>query len=186
MNKGIKMAAGEIIGILNADDIYAHDQVLAHVARILSNPDIDCCYGDLKYVDKENSNRVVRYWRSGKYLPRKFYWGWMPPHPTFFARKKFYDKFGSFNQKLGSSADYELMLRFLLKNKLKAEYIPEVMVHMRTGGRSNIFLKNRFVANRMDRQAWRVNDLTPYPWTIICKPLRKIPQFIFGSSWNIA
>ena len=121
--------------------------------------------------------RIVRYWKSGDYNPQKFYHGWMPPHPTFFVRRAIYEKYGLFNLELSSAADYELMLRFLLKHKITTTYIPEVLVKMRTGGMSNASLKNRFRANRMDRKAWEVNGLKPYPWTLWMKPLRKVGQF---------
>jgi glycosyltransferase len=120
---------------------------------------------------------IVRYWCSGTFQPQKFYWGWMPPHPTFYLRRSVYEKYGLFNLELGSAADYEIMLRFLLKHRIRVAYIPEVMVHMRTGGTSNASVGNRLRANRMDRKAWEVNGLRPYPWTLPAKPLRKIPQW---------
>ncbi len=101
----------------------------------------------------------------------------MPPHPTFFVRRSVYEKYGAFNIALGSAADYELMLRFLVKHRISAAYIPEVLVKMRVGGVSNASLKNRLTANRMDRRAWEVNGLKPYPWTLLMKPLRKLPQY---------
>jgi glycosyltransferase len=101
----------------------------------------------------------------------------MPPHPTFFVRRSVYEKYGVFNLTLGSAADYELMLRFLLRHRIKAAYVPEVLVKMRTGGVSNASLAARLRANRMDRKAWETNGLKPYPWTLLCKPLRKLPQW---------
>jgi len=177
MNKGIAMATGDVIGILNADDFYVHEQVIAMVAAAFDDESIDVCYGDLEYVDSDDTDKVFRYWKSGTYQPDKFYLGWMPPHPTFFARRSLYETHGLFNLDLGSSADYELMLRFLLRYGAQAQYIPKVLVRMRTGGASNASLGNRFKANRMDRRAWRVNGLTPYPWTLFLKPLSKLGQF---------
>jgi glycosyltransferase len=124
-----------------------------------------------------DSFKIVRYWQSGPYNPKKFYHGWMPPHPTFFVRRSVYEKYGLFNIDLGTAADYELMLRFLLKHRTRCTYIPEVLVCMRVGGASNRSLAARLKANRMDRKAWEVNGLRPYPWTIAMKPLRKIPQW---------
>jgi glycosyltransferase involved in cell wall biosynthesis len=177
MSKGIAFASGDIIGILNADDFYANRNVITHIASAFEDGSVDACYGDLEYVDSFLTDKVFRYWRSGDYRPERFYHGWMPPHPTFFARRTLYEKFGSFNLALGSSADYELMLRFLLKNGAKAVYIPEVLVRMRTGGISNASLGNRLRANRMDRLAWRINGLHPRPWTLYMKPLSKLIQF---------
>ncbi len=178
MNKGLKLASGDVIGILNADDFYPSDDTLVKVLSVFDDPDIEACYGDLVYVDGQNTGKVDRFWQSGHFNLKKFYWGWMPPHPTFFVRRSVYEKYGIFNLELGSAADYELMLRFLLKQKIKAVYIPEVLVHMRTGGVSNATIWNRLKANRMDRKAWEVNGLKPYPWTMIAKPLRKLKQWV--------
>lgn len=187
MNKGITVATSDIIGILNADDFYNRDQVLSTVVTAFQNNMIDACYGDLQYVvektgeeGRESEGRTfktVRYWKSGMFTPGKFYWGWMPPHPTFFVRREVYQRLGLFNLELGSAADYEIMLRFLVKHQLSATYIPEVLVKMRTGGVSNASFSNRFAANKMDRKAWEVNGLRPYPWTMVMKPVRKISQW---------
>jgi glycosyltransferase len=177
MNKGIRLATGEVIGILNADDFYPSPKTLEKVVEVFKRNDIDSCYGDLVYVDSADTEKVIRYWRSGPFQIRKFYRGWMLPHPTFFVRRSVYEKYGLFNLSLGSAADYELMLRFLLKHRVTTMYIPEVLVKMRSGGVSNASLKNRIRANRMDRVAWDVNGLRPYPWTLICKPLRKVHQY---------
>lgn len=177
MNKGIALASGDIIGILNADDFYANESVIANIANKFEDDFVDACYGDLEYVDTILTNKVFRYWRSGDFRRERFYHGWMPPHPTFFARRSLYEKYGSFNLELGSSADYELMLRFLFKFGAKAVYIPEVLVKMRTGGVSNASLRNRLRANNMDRLAWRINGLHPRPWTMYMKPLSKLNQF---------
>jgi len=177
MNKGISLAKGEIIGILNSDDFYAHDKVLATVTQVFSDTNTDTSYGDLQYVASDDTSKVTRVWKSGFCSRRAFYWGWMPPHPTFFVRRRVYEKYGLFNLDLGSAADYELMLRFLVRYRASTTYIPEVIVKMRAGGVSNASLRNRLKANRMDRRAWEVNGLKPYPWTICMKPLRKIGQY---------
>jgi len=177
MNKGILGGTGEVVGILNADDFYAHGEVLAKAAEVFEDKAVDSCYGDLVYVDNADTGRVVRSWRAGPYDVSRFYRGWMPPHPTFFVRRSMYEKFGLFNLSLGSSADYELMLRFLLKNRITCRYIQETLVIMRVGGMSNVSLANRLRANRMDRLAWRVNGLRPYPWTTLLKPISKLPQY---------
>lgn len=197
MNKGIALSTGEIVGILNADDFYATTTVLERVARVFEDPTVMSCYGDLEYVREcgvesetydgagssvEVSPRkrfsVVRYWKSGEYHRDSFYWGWMPPHPTFFVRKSVYERFGCFNLEQGSAADYELMLRLLLKERISCAYVPEVLVRMRTGGASNVTMKARIAANRMDRRAWKINGLRPWPWTIMMKPLRKLVQYV--------
>jgi glycosyltransferase len=178
MNKGIGRATGDVVGILNSDDYYASPRVLEWVAQAFRDPAVDACYGDLVYVDAREAGRVVRYWRAGRFERRSMLWGWMPPHPTFFVRRSVYERYGAFNLDLGSAADYEIMLRFLLKHSLSATYIPRVLVKMRTGGASNVSIRARLRANRMDRRAWRVNGLRPYPWTLWAKPLRKLSQWV--------
>jgi len=177
VNGGIEAAGGEIVGILHADDVYAGDDVLPAVRAAFADPAVGVCYGDLCYVDRRDPARIVRYWRAGAYRPERFRQGWMPPHPTFFVRRDFYQRLGSYRTDLGTAADYELMLRFLLKHQVPAAYLPRVLVHMRTGGRSNASLRARLAANRMDRAAWRVNGLRPLPWTLLAKPARKLGQW---------
>jgi len=178
MNKGLRLATGDVVGFLNADDLYAHPAVLSRVARLFANKNVDACYSDLVYVRPHASDQVVRYWRSGPYMPGKFLWGWMPPHPTFFARRRIYEQYGGFRLDLGSAADYELMLRLLVKYKISAEYFPEIMVKMRTGGLSGSSLMHRLRANRYDRLAWQLNGLDPFPWTLLLKPIRKMGQYV--------
>jgi len=178
MNKGILAASGEIVGILNSDDVYADEKVLSKVKRTFEDPQVEACYADLQYVHSHDMNKVVRVWKSGKLRSRSFYWGWMPPHPTFFVRREVYERVGLFNTMLKSAADYEMMLRILVKHKLKAQYIPEVLVKMRMGGMSNASLLNRVRANREDRLAWKINGLEPYFFTLYVKPIRKISQFL--------
>jgi glycosyltransferase len=178
VNKGINLASGEVVAILNADDAYIADDVLPRVLALFDDADVDAVYGDLVYVDRNDTDRVVRYWKSGDYHPRRFYWGWMPPHPAFFVRRSVYSKYGLFDLEQGSAADYELMLRFLLKYGIRPAYLPEVLVKMRRGGMSNATFANRLRANRLDRRAWLVNELRPYPWTLWAKPLRKVGQWV--------
>jgi len=177
MNKGIVLATGDVIGILNSDDYYALPSVLTKVAETFSDPNVDSCYADLIYVDSVNTSKVLRYWKSGNINDRSFYWGWMPPHPVFFVRREVYEKYGPYRLDLGSAADYEFMLRVLVKYKISTAYIPQILVKMRAGGESNSSLKTRFFAHHMDRKAWSVNGLKPYPWTVHIKPIRKIPQW---------
>lgn len=178
MNKGVAAATGDFIGILNADDTYAHNGVLAAVAARLEETGADALYGDLDYVAADGSGRVVRRWRSGEMGPRSFLRGWMPPHPTFFLAKSVYAEHGVYSLDLRSAADYELILRMLHKHRVRATYLPDVLVKMRTGGVSNASWGNRLRANREDRRAWRMNGLRPMPWTLVIKPLRKLGQWI--------
>jgi glycosyltransferase involved in cell wall biosynthesis len=178
MNKGIKLATGDVIGILNADDFYAGITVISDVAEAMNTTNADGCYGDLHYVDGQDETVIKRNWISGSYKPNSFLMGWMPPHPTFFVRRKCYTDYGVFRLDMGSAADYEIMLRFIVKNGIKLTYIPKVLVKMRTGGVSNSTIKNRLIANSNDRKAWLVNDIRPWFFTLWLKPVRKITQFI--------
>jgi len=175
MNKGVQNATGDIVGILNSDDIYADNKVVSRIVKAIGNK--DSIYADLVYVDRDNTDKVTRYWKSGKYRKGIFKKGWMPPHPTFFIKKSCYDQYGIYNLQLKSAADYELMLRMLHKHNISVAYLPEVITKMRVGGQSNITLLNRFKANKEDKLAWIINDLKPGPLTLIMKPVRKISQF---------
>lgn len=177
MNKGIAMSTGDIICFLNSDDWYCTPQVLSQVVRQMRRHDCKVVYGDLQYVQQYNPERIVRTWRSGNFRRKNIYYGWMPPHPAFFARREVYEQVGFFNTDLLSAADYELMLRILLKHEHNACYLPGVLVKMRLGGYSNNSWKNRLRANQEDHRAWIINDLKPHYFTRYLKPLRKLPQF---------
>jgi glycosyltransferase involved in cell wall biosynthesis len=178
MNKGISVATGQMIGILNSDDIYTDTTVLSAVAAVFADPAVMTAYADLQYVHFEDLNRVKRTWITGPLHKNSFYYGWMPPHPTFFVRREVYERVGLFNTRLRSAADYEMMLRILVKHGMSSRYIRRVIVKMRVGGVSNASLRNRLRANREDRLAWKINDLKPYFFTLFIKPLRKISQFL--------
>jgi glycosyltransferase involved in cell wall biosynthesis len=177
MNKGICLATGAIVGILNSDDVYTGRDVLAAVQVTLDREHCDSVYADLDYVKRYRTNSVVRRWRSGAMSSAAIRWGWMPPHPTFFVRRHIYQQHGMYCPELRFSGDYELMLRFLYKYKISTCYLRRTIVNMRTGGLSNKSWKNRWQANREDRLAWRMNGLNPGIFTTLCKPLRKLGQF---------
>jgi glycosyltransferase len=167
-----------VIGILNADDVYEHVEVIKNIVAKFQEKNSDAVYADLKYVMKNDLNKVIRYWKSGKYRDGKFLYGWMPPHPTFFVKKDAYNKLGLYRTDLKSASDYELMLRFIHVNKINIDYLPEVIIRMREGGVSNHSIKNRLNANKEDRKAWELNNIKPGPFTLILKPLSKLFQFI--------
>ncbi|NII24073.1 glycosyltransferase [Pseudoflavitalea sp. X16] len=178
MNKGLQLATGEVVGILNSDDFYNDRDVLSQVMEAFKDPAVDVVYGDLQYVKQNDIQTVTRYWKSGKYKKRYFYYGWMPPHPTFFVRRNIYEAIGLFNTDLRSAADYEMMLRIMVRHNARAHYIPKVLVKMRAGGVSNASIKNRLRANQEDRKAWAMNELKPFFFTTWLKPVRKVIQFI--------
>lgn len=177
LNKGIRLATGDIIGFLHADDVYAHDKVIETVVSNMKKYNVDSSYGDLLYVDKNNTDKIIRYWKSQPYRDGLFKKGWMPPHPTFFVKREIYEKYGYFNTDFKIASDYELMLRFLHKYKISTYYIPEVLIKMRLGGASNKSLKNLITKTTEDYRAWKVNNLKRSFYTIPSKNLSKIPQF---------
>lgn len=177
INKGIAMASGELVGILHSDDFYIHSKVISNYVACFQSTQADAVYADLFYVDRNDTNRIIRKWKSGTYSNRSFYRGWMPPHPTFFVKRSLYEQFGKFDLQFKTAADYELMLRFILKEKIKIAYLPEFTVKMRMGGASNASISNRINANLEDREAWRKNNLQPSFYTLYLKPLRKLLQF---------
>ncbi len=177
MNKGIKLASGDIIGFLHADNFFTSNEIIERVAEVFEKKRVDAVWGDLIYVEKHNTKKIVRYWRSCKYREGLFNKGWMPPHPAFFVKKTIYEKYGYFNTDFEISADYEIMLRFLHKHKISTAYLPEVLVKMRLGGLSNRNCGNMLRKSREDLKAWRVNGLKGRLNTLLLKNVSKIPQF---------
>lgn len=177
MNKGLELATGDLIGILNSDDLYVDEKVISDVVKLMQAKQSQSLYADLEYVDRNDLSKVKRYWKSGEYRINSFMKGWMPPHPTYFVLKSVYEKYGFFNTQLRSAADYEMMLRLLHKEKISVSYLPRVIIKMRVGGKSNQSISNRIKANKEDRLAWKLNGLKPGRFTLIRKPLSKLKQF---------
>ncbi len=179
MNKGIKMATGDVIGFLNADDLYANESVVQTVIDLLKENNVDACYGDLVYVDRHNTEKIIRYWKSPEFEGKfRKVLGLVPPHPTFFVTRKIYEKYGLFDTNFKFSADHELMLRFLYKCRINAVYIPKVIVKMRVGGSTNRSLSNIIKANIECYRAWKKNNLEINPLTfVLMKPASKILQY---------
>ena len=176
MNKGIQRATGEVIGILNSDDRYSDRFALRDILETFDNEDTDACYGNLVYVN--DNDEIVRYWNTGRSKVSKWYWGWMPPHPTFFVRKRVYEEYGAFDLGFPIAADYELMLRLFLKWRIRVSYIDRVLVRMELGGASNGSLSNIARANAEVSRAWRSNNLRGGFLVPFLKPARKALQFI--------
>ncbi len=155
MNKGIERATGDVIGFLNADDFYATDTVLAEVAVALADPGIAGCYADLRYVKQDDPGRVVREWRAGEFEPGAFFRGWMPPHPTFYARREAYEQWGGFDTQYRFGADWELLFRFFEVAKLPVVHVPRWWVTMRLGGETNRSVRNMLANHRECLRAFR-------------------------------
>jgi len=175
MNKGIALATGDIIGMLNADDFYASANVVSKMVELMESQDLDAAYGNLVYVDREDTSKAVRFWQAGSYKSGAFRKGWVPPHPTFFCRKEIYSKYGHFCNDLKIAADFELMLRFIEKHKIKVGYLPQTIVKMRTGGKANDW-KGRICGNIEIIKSFKMNNLKLSPLFFINKPLMKIAQ----------
>jgi len=174
-NKGIKKSSGDLIGFLHSDDIFYSDNVIEDYCKNIG--DAPGIYGDLIYVDSENINKKIRYWKSKKFNKSNFYFGWMPAHPTLYLRKKIYEKYGNYRLDYGTGADCEFMLRVLFKNDIKCEYYPKIVTRMRVGGLSSNNLKDRLVAHYYDWKAWIDNDISIFPFWVVLKPLSKIKQY---------
>lgn len=177
MNKGINLATGDVVGILNSDDFYIDDSVLAQVADVFANPEIDACYADLVYVDQQDTNKVLRYWKSRTYVAGLFKRGWMPAHPTFFVRRELYKELGDFDLSFKIQADFELTMRFLEIYRITAMYIPKIIVKMRVGGVSNNSIINILKGNIEAYKACKKNHLSVLPIFNIMKIASRIPQF---------
>ena len=178
MNKGIALATGDVVGILNSDDFYKSNDILEIVVNEFKKSKIDSVYADLQYVDAVDTDKVIRYWKSRPYNDKLFKKGWHPAHPTFFVRKDIYDKHGLFDMDFKIAADYELMLRFLERYKITTKYIPIVFVRMRVGGESNRSIKNIVIANMESFGAWRHNGLSINPFVFMFKPFSKVLQYL--------
>ncbi|EAQ42172.1 glycosyltransferase family 2 protein [Polaribacter sp. MED152] len=174
MNKGIKLATGDVIGIINSDDLFCDQNALEKVIDVFNkNQNLDSVYADLFYVSQFNINKIVRRWVTGNQKPFKN--GWHPAHPTFYIKKSVYDKFGLFDLSFKLAADFEIMLRFLDKHKISAIYLQEPLVKMRLGGETNKSFKNIYNQNVECIRAFKKNDLKVnkflYPF------FRLIPKF---------
>ena len=177
LNKGIRLAEGDVVGFLHSDDIFASPDVIADVVALFSEKQTDSVYGDLQYVYKNDTSRVFRNWKAGVFSMKKLRFGWMPPHPTFYVKKQVYDQHGLFDTSFKIAADYESMLRFLGKHRITTVYLPRVMVKMRIGGASNRSLKNIIRKSREDLRAMKVNSFGNIV-TLAGKNFRKLNQFL--------
>ncbi len=148
MNKGLTMATGDAIGFLGAGDTYFDEITLSIIAKELQKRNVEAIYGNLIYVYPDDPERVWRYWRGSQYRPGIFSGGWQPAHPTFFARRECFERLGNFDNSLDISADFDLMFRFLEKNRISSYYVPRTLVRMLAGGTSNGSVRNVVIAHR--------------------------------------
>jgi glycosyltransferase involved in cell wall biosynthesis len=178
MNKGIRLATGDIVAILNSDDVYYDSCVLESVSTAMSDVSIDACYADLIYVDKNNLEKIIRYWKSCPFEKGLFSKGWIPPHPTFFARRLLYEKYGLFDLNYFLAADFELMVRLLERFQIQSAYVPKIFIKMRFGGVSNNSAVNIIKQNIEIYKACKKNDVQISLFSFfILKIASRIKQF---------
>ena len=177
LNKGIALATGDIIGILNSDDLFANTDILVHVVQYIQSRQADAVFGNLNYVKRDDIAQITRKWISNPFNSRDFETGWMPAHPTLFIKKSCFEQFGGYSLDYGTASDYELMLRFLYKHQIKAVFIDKLLVNMRTGGLSNGSFRKLYFAFINDYKAI-VNTGFRFPLFILfCKKIRKLTQY---------
>ena len=176
LNKGIRLATGDVVGFLHSDDLFQDNEVVSKIAQAFKAHNVDSIYGDLTYVRKTDTTKIVRYWESGLFELKKLSYGWMPPHPTFYVKREIYTQHGTFDTSFKIAADYDAMLRFLGREKITTHYIPEIFVKMRVGGESNKSLKNLLKKSQEDLRALRNNNVG-HLYTLLFKNLSKVPQF---------
>ncbi|PZX92480.1 glycosyltransferase [Flavobacterium aquariorum] len=179
MNKGIKACSGDVIGILNSDDLYQDLDVLAAVMEQFNNdPDLDILYGDLVYVKSDDTNKVVRNWKSKSYCNNFFENANVPPHPSLFVRSKVYKEAGLFDLQYKLAADYELMLRMFKKHNFKSKYINRLIIKMRLGGATNQSFTNIVNQNKEILKAWKNNNLQAPVHLMPLRIFKRLTQFI--------
>lgn len=180
LNKGVLLATGDVIGFVHSDDLLASKTVISEIVATLKNEKLDGVYGDLEYVRKEDTSKVVRFWKSRSFNSKLLSKGWMPAHPTLFLKKEVYEKHGFFNLGYKISADYDFMLRILKDDSLKFGYLPKVITKMRVGGASNGSINNIINKTKEDYRAIRSNQIGGW-FSILIKNTSKIKQlFIRG------
>jgi len=177
INKGIMMATGDVIGILNSDDMFASADSVRSIVDCFETTGTDSVYGDLVYVEATNTQKILRYWKGNPYKRSRFRYGWMPAHPTFYMKRELISQYGCYENHYYTAADYEFMARYLYLHKVSSSYIDTMLIKMRSGGLSNVTLKSRLRANRRDFLAMKKNKIPFSFFVSILKPLIKIPQF---------
>jgi len=176
MNKGLARATGDIVGMLNADDVFTDEDAVGELVAAFLRSSSVIVYANLNYV--KHDHRISRKWLSGAYEKGLFNKGWMPPHPTFYCRRFLYEEFGNYSLAFGTAADYELMLRFMHVHKIPAFYLERVLVNMYTGGVSNNSIVGRIKVLFFDWKAMQINDIKYPIIALSMKRLRKIKQFL--------
>lgn len=177
LNKGINAATGDVVGFLHSDDMLAYDNAIADIVDTFKEKGCDAVYGDLEYVSQTDTAKRVRLWKSGAFSRTKMQLGWMPPHPSFYMKRSRYLELGQFSLNYNISADYDSLLRYILKNKVAVAYLPKVLVKMRVGGISNRSFSSMVSKSLEDIRVMKSNGII-WPLALAYKNLSKLPQFI--------
>ncbi|MFM9945069.1 MAG: glycosyltransferase family 2 protein [Bacteroidia bacterium] len=173
LNKGIQIATGEIVGILNADDVFAKPDILSKVAAAFKNDSkLDALFGDIAFIS--SAGKQVRYYSSAKWNPNRFAWGYMPAHPTFYCKTKYFKEIGGYHLNFEIAADYELLIRFLKINNLRFTYLPVLMVNMNKGGKSTKGLASTFKINKEIMIGCKINGIYTNYFMLYSKYFTKI------------
>jgi hypothetical protein len=171
MNKGIGLATSDVIGVINFDGFYASPTVLEAVATVFQDSVVLPCWGDLCFVTQHESSKIVRYWRSPSFVPGSFARGCCLPHPTFFVKREVLARFGASDLNFPIAADMELMARLIEVHRIRAVYIPQVLVHMRMGCTTNHSLRNIWEQNCEIRATLKLHQLNPSPRSFVGRKL---------------
>lgn len=178
MNKGLRVATGEVIGFLNADDVYADSGVVERVSAIMAKDGLDALFGDAEFVSPDRPNQPVRRYRSERFRPERIAWGWMPAHPALFLRRRVYESYGLFRTDYRIAGDFEYCARIFHRNTLLYRSLPETLVRMRTGGISTSGWRNTVLLNREVLRACRENGIDTNILKIFSKYPAKLMEFL--------
>jgi len=177
MNKGIRIATGDVVGIINSDDFYHRNDVIETIAKAFEDDTVQATFADVRYVNSDNLNKTVRYYSSKNFAPWRFRFGFMPAHPSFFTYKKYFDEFGFYRLDYKIAADYELLLRFLYTHKLKYKYLPIDVMKMRIGGVSTVSLSN-YLHNKENARACKENGIKTSLFLLSLRYVLKVFEFV--------
>ena len=178
MNKGLMHVTGDLVGILNSDDILKSPTIIENIVKKFEEHNCDAIFGDLEFVDSKNVDKIIRVWKSSSFIENSFSKGWHPPHPTLYVKREIYDKYGGFDLNLNVSADFDLMLRFFEKYKIKTKYLEQTIVKMRYGGESTGSLKKIIEGNINVMKSFKNNDIPVSIFYPFFRIFSKLPQFM--------
>jgi glycosyltransferase involved in cell wall biosynthesis len=184
MNKGIAMATGDVIGILNSDDVYMNTHIVSELMELMQSQRAQVVFADLILVDQENPQKVLRYYDSGHFHPNKFKYGWMPAHPTVFVKRELYEAVGNFSITYQIAADYEMLIRILAIQRARYAYLPKPVVRMRSGGASTAGLSRNWILNQEIVRACKENGIYSNMAMLLLKLPFKLWGKVAGSRWK--